>query len=143
DNPALVAHSDNTQNSSDGSHQRTTEARDIGGRPYRVCHPLRTADLVRERPWVPQAVPIPPSSNAQVAKKTASPQCENNRQVQSGSPVFELVLAYRPIRTRFVNVVARTAKCDVCNKRNAIGMTRCVGCGWQSCHACTLANSCL
>lgn len=44
--------------------------------------------------------------------------------------------------TIFRNVTARTAKCDVCNGRNAVGMTRCGDCSWQSCHACTVAQGC-
>ncbi|KAI9046272.1 uncharacterized protein KD926_004110 [Aspergillus affinis] len=43
--------------------------------------------------------------------------------------------------TEFVAVDAHTAKCDLCNKRNVQGMTRCVECGWQTCNACTVKNN--
>ncbi|PLB55515.1 hypothetical protein P170DRAFT_470926 [Aspergillus steynii IBT 23096] len=42
--------------------------------------------------------------------------------------------------TEFVVVEAHTAKCDICNKRNSQGMTRCAECGWQTCNACTIKN---
>lgn len=44
--------------------------------------------------------------------------------------------------TNFKIVEAHTAKCDLCNKRNTQGMTRCVECGWQTCNACTIKNNC-
>ena len=47
-----------------------------------------------------------------------------------------------PIRMDFEPVTAHTAKCDLCNSRNDSGMSRCTSCGWQSCHACTIANGC-
>lgn len=45
-------------------------------------------------------------------------------------------------RTQFEPVTAHTAKCDLCNARNDLGMSRCSSCGWQSCHACTIKNGC-
>ncbi|KAF7586425.1 hypothetical protein BBP40_008914 [Aspergillus hancockii] len=42
----------------------------------------------------------------------------------------------------FEELTTHTAKCDLCNKRNATGMSRCLTCGWQSCHACTIASGC-
>ncbi|RJE27506.1 hypothetical protein PHISCL_00092 [Aspergillus sclerotialis] len=47
-----------------------------------------------------------------------------------------------PSITEFQNVTARTAKCDVCDQLNTEGMTRCVDCGWQSCHNCTIKGDC-
>ncbi|KAF9888699.1 hypothetical protein FE257_008457 [Aspergillus nanangensis] len=44
------------------------------------------------------------------------------------------------ILTEFEIVTAHTAKCDLCNKRNTLGMSRCLSCGWQSCHPCTSAR---
>lgn len=44
--------------------------------------------------------------------------------------------------TQFEEVTAHTAKCDLCNARNDSGMSRCLSCGWQSCHACTINNGC-
>lgn len=45
-------------------------------------------------------------------------------------------------QTQFEVITAHTAKCDLCNNRNDSGMSRCLSCGWQSCHACTLLNGC-
>jgi hypothetical protein len=42
----------------------------------------------------------------------------------------------------FEELTTHTAKCDLCNSRNATGMSRCLICGWQSCHACTIASGC-
>lgn len=36
----------------------------------------------------------------------------------------------------FSEVIAHTAKCDECNRRNKGGMTRCISCGWQCCLKC-------
>lgn len=44
--------------------------------------------------------------------------------------------------TKFEAITAHTAKCDLCNRRNDAGMSRCLACGWQSCHSCTLKNGC-
>ncbi|KAG0158178.1 Nucleic acid-binding, OB-fold [Penicillium digitatum] len=42
----------------------------------------------------------------------------------------------RRVGVRFSEVAAHTAKCDVCNKRNKNGMSRCQNCGWQICRKC-------
>lgn len=46
------------------------------------------------------------------------------------------------VLVEFEQVMAHTAKCDLCNARNKGGMSRCLSCGWQSCHTCTIARSC-
>lgn len=57
-------------------------------------------------------------------------------------PQAATTTATTPIRMDFEPVTAHTAKCDLCNSRNDSGMSRCTSCGWQSCHACTIANGC-
>lgn len=42
----------------------------------------------------------------------------------------------RKIGVQFAEVLAHTAKCDECNKRNQGGMCRCGHCGWQICNQC-------
>ncbi|KAL2835247.1 hypothetical protein BDW59DRAFT_5584 [Aspergillus cavernicola] len=42
--------------------------------------------------------------------------------------------AHAPTWPDLTPVEARTAKCDICNRRNQGNMRRCVRCGWQTCH---------
>ncbi|KAE8374987.1 hypothetical protein BDV26DRAFT_299897 [Aspergillus bertholletiae] len=42
------------------------------------------------------------------------------------------------ILCEFEELVVHTAKCDICNKRNSCGMSRCLTCGWQTCNQCTI-----
>ncbi|CAG8909628.1 unnamed protein product [Penicillium egyptiacum] len=63
-----------------------------------------------------------------------------NKQVKRQSVNRDAAANHRAQRRRvgvhFSEVAAHTAKCDVCNKRNKNGMSRCQNCGWQVCRRC-------
>ncbi|BAE57402.1 hypothetical protein F9C07_1234385 [Aspergillus flavus] len=44
------------------------------------------------------------------------------------------------ILCEFEELATHTAKCDICNKHNYSGMSRCLTCGWQTCNPCTIAR---
>ena len=50
------------------------------------------------------------------------------------------VMGKEVILCEFRELATHTAKCDVCNKRNSSGMSRCLTCGWQTCYPCTIAR---
>ncbi|KAE8419088.1 hypothetical protein BDV36DRAFT_294545 [Aspergillus pseudocaelatus] len=50
------------------------------------------------------------------------------------------VMGKEVILCEFEELTTHTAKCDVCNKRNSSGMSRCLTCGWQTCYPCTIAR---
>ncbi|KNG82532.1 hypothetical protein ANOM_009663 [Aspergillus nomiae NRRL 13137] len=50
------------------------------------------------------------------------------------------VMGKEVILCEFEELATHTAKCDICNKRNSSGMSRCLTCGWQTCNPCTIAR---
>ncbi|CAI7651762.1 unnamed protein product [Penicillium palitans] len=75
---------------------------------------------------VPRRIPlsrVPP--NKQVNRQRPNRDSTANHRVQR-----------RRVGVHFSEVAAHTAKCDVCNKRNKNGMSRCQNCGWQICRKC-------
>ncbi|KAE8392189.1 hypothetical protein BDV23DRAFT_181833 [Aspergillus alliaceus] len=51
-----------------------------------------------------------------------------------------LTMEKEVVLCEFEELATHTAKCDVCNKRNTSGMSRCLTCGWQTCNPCTIAR---
>ncbi|KAL4895221.1 hypothetical protein BDV59DRAFT_174717 [Aspergillus ambiguus] len=88
----------------------------------------------------PQRSVRPTSSSRTAAKE------EVEKEVKESVPDDESQLIARNDRevilTEFEDVAAHTAKCDLCNKRNSQGLSRCLSCGWQTCHPCTIARGC-
>ncbi|KAJ5796291.1 uncharacterized protein N7518_004831 [Penicillium psychrosexuale] len=60
----------------------------------------------------------------------------NGRQMASRDAAANHRSQRRRVGVNFSEVAAHTAKCDVCNKRNKNGMSRCQNCGWQVCRKC-------
>ncbi|KAK1146319.1 hypothetical protein N8T08_003106 [Aspergillus melleus] len=89
-------------------------------------------ESAREKTPEEFAVPATPGPS-RAARASQSALDPLKPQVQVPGPSAEV--------TKFIDVDAHTAKCDVCNKRNVQGMTRCVECGWQTCNACTVKNN--
>ncbi|GES63599.1 hypothetical protein ATEIFO6365_0007028600 [Aspergillus terreus] len=110
--------------------RRLVEPQPIGfTSPIYPRHPPRAGDMPPpSRP--PRPEPQPVAQNKEKQKPTPN---EN-----------ELIACVdrEVVLTEFENVAAHTAKCDLCNKRNSQGMSRCMSCGWQSCHPCTIARGC-
>ncbi|PYH92701.1 hypothetical protein BO71DRAFT_18270 [Aspergillus ellipticus CBS 707.79] len=79
-----------------------------------------------------------PHSPVQPRGQTSSNMNGNRNALATAAPETE----HRVIVTEFVDILAYTAKCDVCNNNNKTGLTRCEPCGWQSCHECTISNGC-
>ncbi|CAG7944336.1 unnamed protein product [Penicillium nalgiovense] len=74
----------------------------------------------------PRPIPtnqVPP--NKQINRQRINRDAAANHRVQR-----------RRVGVHFSEVAAHTAKCDVCNKRNKNGMSRCQNCGWQVCRKC-------
>ncbi|KAJ5959501.1 uncharacterized protein N7479_006651 [Penicillium vulpinum] len=92
--------------------------------------------------------PLSPSTEVSSTPEKVSPnltrQILTNRQPPNGQArqrvSRDAAATHRAQRRRvgvhFSEVAAHTAKCDVCNKRNKNGMSRCQNCGWQVCRKC-------
>ena len=98
-----------------------------------VLNPLQQVDGTEEDDDNGSS-PVPSSQDT-----TAASNSSNSSSSDTTKPLQPGILE---TQTRFESVAAHTAKCDLCNSRNDAGMSRCLSCGWQSCHGCTLKNGC-
>lgn len=94
-----------------------------------------------ESPSPKPTLPQRPEVEAESETNSSSPPPEPQPQLQSKVSNTSASTTRQNI-TRFEAITAHTAKCDLCNRRNDAGMSRCLACGWQSCHSCTLKNGC-
>ncbi|CAI7635191.1 unnamed protein product [Penicillium glandicola] len=98
--------------------------------------------------------PLSPSTQVSSTPENISPnqtrpiatnRPPQNEQVRRQRVNRDLAANHRAQRRRvgvhFSEVAAHTAKCDVCNKRNKNGMSRCQNCGWQICRKCLTDRS--
>ncbi|KGO40405.1 hypothetical protein PEX1_075740 [Penicillium expansum] len=76
-------------------------------------------------PNAPRQIPTNRVTLKQVNRQRINRDAAANHRVQR-----------RRVSVHFSEVAAHTAKCDVCNKRNKNGMSRCQNCGWQICRKC-------
>ncbi|PWY78290.1 hypothetical protein BO70DRAFT_408351 [Aspergillus heteromorphus CBS 117.55] len=107
DHKTIVAYNPAQSSSSSSSHNRGL-----------ILPPIPHPD-----PYYPRRLPMPSDANTSSrGPELAPPEPEPEP---------------KTIQTTFVDVPAHTAKCDLCNNRNVTGMSRCLSCGWQSCHKCT------
>ncbi|KAE8135808.1 hypothetical protein BDV38DRAFT_294247 [Aspergillus pseudotamarii] len=71
-------------------------------------------------------------------KETTAPKTTNE---PGDTFLFSMpVMGKEVILCEFEELATHTAKCDICNKRNSSGMSRCLTCGWQTCYPCTIAR---
>ncbi|KAJ5129566.1 uncharacterized protein N7515_005605 [Penicillium bovifimosum] len=87
-------------------------------------------------PWSPETRPIHPPRPPLADRNPNEPLRSRPRDQPEPSPVSYPRTQRRRIGVAFQDVAAHTAKCDVCNKRNKNGMSRCQNCGWQICRKC-------
>ncbi|EAW06491.1 uncharacterized protein ACLA_081810 [Aspergillus clavatus NRRL 1] len=67
---------------------------------------------------------------------------QSQRSTKASTPTHHSPYTPQPVAVKFHEIDAHTAKCDLCNTRNASGMSRCDACGWQACYKCLLDNGC-
>ncbi|KAE8351643.1 hypothetical protein BDV28DRAFT_162258 [Aspergillus coremiiformis] len=72
------------------------------------------------------------------SQETAVPETTDQLDDTTSIPTLEKEV----IPCEFEELATHTAKCDICNKRNTSGMSRCLTCGWQTCNPCTIARGC-
>ncbi|OQD60022.1 hypothetical protein PENPOL_c033G09842 [Penicillium polonicum] len=95
---------------------------------------------IRERlsPSTPVAstTNIPANAPRRIPTNRVPPNKQVNRQRINRDATANHRVQRRRVGVHFSEVAAHTAKCDVCNKRNKNGMSRCQNCGWQICRKC-------
>ncbi|KAJ5686524.1 hypothetical protein N7536_009143 [Penicillium majusculum] len=79
---------------------------------------------------------ISPNVPRRILTNRAPPNKQVNRQRINRDATANHRVQRRRVGVHFSEVAAHTAKCDVCNKRNKNGMSRCQNCGWQICRKC-------
>ncbi|KAJ5849967.1 hypothetical protein N7455_009823 [Penicillium solitum] len=97
--------------------------------------------IIRERlsPSTPVASTpekISPNVPRRILTNRTPPNKQVNRQRINRGATANHRVQRRRVGVHFSEVAAHTAKCDVCNKRNKNGMSRCQNCGWQICRKC-------
>ncbi|KAJ5899511.1 hypothetical protein N7495_004255 [Penicillium taxi] len=76
-----------------------------------------------------------PHQNA--ALRSTTSHLDTPAQGQNDRPtVYGKKRSPKTMGVQFTDVAAHTAKCDICDKRNRDGMSRCLTCGWQCCRLC-------
>ncbi|KAJ6160224.1 hypothetical protein N7497_004761 [Penicillium chrysogenum] len=79
---------------------------------------------------------ISPNAPRPIPTNRVPPNKQINRQRINRDAAANHRAQRRRVGVHFSEVAAHTAKCDVCNKRNKNGMSRCQNCGWQVCRKC-------
>ncbi|KAJ5478976.1 hypothetical protein N7530_004485 [Penicillium desertorum] len=79
---------------------------------------------------------ITPNAPRPIPTNRVPPNKQINRQRINRDAAANHRAQRRRVGVHFSEVAAHTAKCDVCNKRNKNGMSRCQNCGWQVCRKC-------
>ncbi|KAJ5034395.1 hypothetical protein NUH16_005832 [Penicillium rubens] len=79
---------------------------------------------------------ISPNAPRPIPRNRVPPNKQINRQRINRDAAANHRAQRRRVGVHFSEVAAHTAKCDVCNKRNKNGMSRCQNCGWQVCRKC-------
>ncbi|KAJ5940102.1 hypothetical protein N7516_000270 [Penicillium verrucosum] len=120
---------------------RLKEPQPIQTSPTSTQSTLSSAQTtIRERlsPNTPVASTTKTPANAprRIPTNRAQPNKQINRQRINRDATANHRVQRRRIGVHFSEVAAHTAKCDVCNKRNKNGMSRCQNCGWQICRKC-------
>ncbi|KAF7529785.1 hypothetical protein PCG10_006116 [Penicillium crustosum] len=121
---------------------RLKEPQPIQTSPTSTQSTLSSAQtIIRERlststPVASTPENISPNVPRRILTNRAPPNKQVNRQRINRDATANHRVQRRRVGVHFSEVAAHTAKCDVCNKRNKNGMSRCQNCGWQICRKC-------